>query len=66
MEKVIVVGTDSEGKIFIKCFSYLNDTQLEADVFDKIGNNDFLVIYEEDLDALEDALDSMYVSEKNS
>jgi DNA invertase Pin-like site-specific DNA recombinase len=61
MEKVIVVGVDSDEKIFVKCLSYTNDVQLEADVFDYIGDSTFYVIYEEDLDDLEDALDDMYI-----
>ena len=65
MEKVIVIGVDSDEKIFVKCLPYMNDVQLEADVFDYIGDSTFYVIYEEDLDVLEDALDNMYAPIKS-
>ena len=65
MEKVIVIGVDSDEKIFVKCLPYMNDVQLEADVFDYIGDSTFYVVYEEDLDVLEDALDNMYAPIKS-
>lgn len=64
MEKVIVVGVDSEDRIFIKAFDHETDAQLENDVEDYIGESSFFIIYEEDLDDLEEALEAMYAPAK--
>ena len=56
MEKVIVVATDSDEYLFVKCFPYIDDAQLEEAVADYIGKCTFYVIYQEDLDTLEEAL----------
>ena len=61
MEKVLVVAVDSNEKIFIQCYPYVSDFQLEMDVTNDIGECTFFVVYDEDLDELEDALDEMYI-----
>lgn len=60
MEKVIIVSVDKKERLFIKCFPYKNDFQLEMDVEEVIGKNTtFYVIYREDVDDLETALTDM-------
>lgn len=67
MERVIVVGIDSDERMLIKCFDYLDDEQLQEEVEQYLGNgSDFFVLYEEDLPDLEDALDDAFATKTKS
>lgn len=60
MERVIVISTDSDECLFVKSFDYYNDDQLADDVYSYIEpGTTFFVIYKEDLDLLEEALEDM-------
>jgi uncharacterized protein YajQ (UPF0234 family) len=59
-EKVVIVGVNREGESFAACLKYKDDDQLEKEVYGRFECDDFLVFYEENMDELDDALDSFY------
>ena len=66
MERVIVVATDEDENLFIKTFNYIDDNQLQEEVQGYIGECTFYVIYDEDLDQLEEAIEDMETPPRHS